>query len=479
MLPVLLIVDDEKSTRDALSLALEDDYEVYAAANGKAARAVMESEPVDILLTDLRLGGESGMDLIDYAASQPNPPTSIMMTAYGSADTAAEARRHGAYYFLTKPLNLDEVELLLKRAAHTRTLEAQNRELTTRLQPVGGLDRMLGNSPAMQDIFNRIRRVAPTNATVLVEGETGTGKELVARAIHSLSARSKGAFVAVNCAALSPQLMESELFGHEKGAFTGAVQRRIGRFEEASGGTVFLDEIGEIDIPTQVKLLRVLAEKSIERVGSNESIAVDVRIIAATNRNLQEMVFAGTFRQDLYQRLNVIGITLPPLRERSDDIVLMANAFAKELSAENGKNPAPVLNRPALELLRGYDWPGNVRQLRTAVEHGVVMSNGNEIHPEDLPEYLQGKNGTKTSAQNQQSTARTEFRLDFAPSFNLKYVEQRAISEALKYSNGNRTAAAALLGINRRTLQRKLAEAPEIFSLYLNSKGSSTYEAKN
>lgn len=479
MLPVLLIVDDEKSTRDALGLALEDDYEVYAAANGKAARAIMESEPVDILLTDLRLGGESGMGLIDYAATLPNPPVSIMMTAYGSADTAAEAKRHGAYYFLTKPLNLDEVELLLKRAAHTRTLEAQNQELASRLQPTGGLDRMLGNSPAMQDIFNRIRRVAPTNATVLVEGETGTGKELVARAIHSLSMRSKGAFVAVNCAALSPQLMESELFGHEKGAFTGAVQRRIGRFEEAGGGTLFLDEIGEIDIPTQVKLLRVLAEKRIERVGSNESIAVDVRIIAATNRNLQEMVSAGTFRQDLYQRLNVIGITLPPLRGRSDDIVLMANAFAKELSAENGKSRVPALSRTALELLRGYSWPGNVRQLRTAVEHGVVMSNGNEIQPEDLPEYLQDKNEAKTAVQNQQSSVHTDFRLDFPPSFNLKSIEQRAISEALKHSHGNRTAAAALLGINRRTLQRKLAESPEIFSLYLNSKELPTYESKD
>lgn len=467
MLPVLLIVDDEKSTRDALSLALEDDYEVYAAANGRAARSIMESEPVDILLTDLRLGGESGMDLIDYAAALPAPPTSIMMTAYGSADTAAEAKRHGAYYFLTKPLNLDEVELLLKRAAHTRTLEVENRELSSRLQPVGGLDRMLGNSPAMQDIFNRIRRVAPTNATVLVEGETGTGKELVARAIHSLSARHKGAFVAVNCAALSPQLMESELFGHEKGAFTGAVQRRVGRFEEASGGTIFLDEIGEIDIPTQVKLLRVLAEKNIERVGSNESIAVDVRIIAATNRHLQEMVAAGTFRQDLYQRLNVIGITLPPLRDRSEDIVLMANAFAKELSTENGKSPAPTLSRLALNLLRSYAWPGNVRQLRTAVEHGVVMCSGGEIQAEDLPEYLRGEKRTELSAQYQQSAIHTEFRLDSPPSLNLKYIEQRAISEALKRSKGNRTAAAELLGINRRTLQRKLAEAPEVFSPYL------------
>ncbi|MDO5471122.1 MAG: sigma-54 dependent transcriptional regulator [Akkermansia sp.] len=468
MLPILLIVDDEKSTREALSLALEDDYEVYAAANAKAARALLDSEPVDILLTDLRLGGESGMELIDYARALPQAPTCIMMTAYGSADTAAEARRHGAYYFLTKPLNLDEVELLLRRAAHTRTLEAENRELAHRLSPVGGLDTMLGNSPCMQSIFNRIRQVAPTNAGVLIEGETGTGKELVARAIHSLSPRSGGKFVAVNCAALSPQLVESELFGHEKGAFTGALQRRKGRFEEADGGTLFLDEIGEIDIPTQVKLLRVLAERSIERVGSNEPIVVNVRVVAATNRNLAEMVQAGTFRQDLYQRLNVISLHLPPLREREGDVVLMANEFVHELCRENNKSDK-TLSRSALELLRAYSWPGNVRQLRTAIEHGVVMSDSPFITPEDLPEYL-----TAASAAPEppggvalQSKVHTDFGLDFAPSFNLEYVERQVILRALEHTGGNRTAAAGLLGINRRTLQRKMSEAKDFFQQYL------------
>ncbi len=460
MKPVLLVVDDEKSTRTVLSAALEDDYEVYPAANGKAARAILESEPVDILLTDLRLGGESGMDLIDYAVGLPQPPLCIMMTAYGSADVAAEAKRHGAYYFLTKPLNLDEVELLLRRATHTRQLEMQNRELTTRLEPAGGLDRMLGDSPQMQDIFNRIRRVAPTQATVLIEGESGTGKELVARALHALSPRSHRKFVAVNCAALSPQLMESELFGHEKGSFTGAVQRRIGRFEEADGGTLFLDEIGEIDIPTQVKLLRVLAERSIERVGSNTSIPVNVRVIAATNRNLEAMVKEGTFRLDLYQRLNVISLHLPPLRERRGDIVLMANAFARELGPLNNKEARP-LSRPALELLRGYDWPGNVRQLRTAVEHAVVMSSGTELQPADLPEYLLSAPPTVTEQPAKRGSM--DFELDTLPSLNLEYLERRAILLALQRTGGNRSAAAELLGINRRTLQRKLAEAPELF----------------
>lgn len=466
MLPVLLIVDDEKATRDVLCSALEDDYEVYAAANGKAARAILESEPVDIMLTDLRLGGESGMDLIDYAQTLPQAPACIMMTAYGSPATAAEAKRHGAYYFVTKPLNLDEVELLLKRAAHTRSLEAENRELTATLRPTGGLDSMLGDSPQMQGIFNRIRQVAPTTATVLIEGETGTGKELVAKAIHSLSSRAGGKFVAVNCAALSPQLMESELFGHEKGAFTGAMQRRKGRFEEADGGTLFLDEIGEIDIPTQVKLLRVLAEKSIERVGSNEPIAVNVRVVAATNRNLQEMVAAGTFRLDLYQRLNVISLHLPPLRERVGDIVLMANAFVQELCKENNKAPK-TLTRDALEILRSYSWPGNVRQLRTAMEHGVVMSDSALIHTADLPEYLAAAVEAPLPPAPQNGI-HTDFKLDFTHSFNLEYIVQNTILRALEYTKGNRSQAAALLGINRRTLQRKMAESPSVFRQFLS-----------
>ena len=464
MKPVLLIVDDEKATRTVLSAALEEDYEVFPAGNARAARAILESEPVDILLTDLRLGGESGMDLIDYATALPQPPLCIMMTAYGSADVAAEAKRHGAYYFLTKPLNLDEVELLLKRATHTRRLETENRELNTRLQPTGGLDRMLGDSPEMQDIFNRIRRVAPTQATVLIEGESGTGKELVARALHALSPRKNGKFIAVNCAALSPQLMESELFGHEKGSFTGAMQRRIGRFEEADGGTLVLDEIGEIDIPTQVKLLRVLAERCIERVGSNVSIPVNVRVIAATNRNLEAMVQAGSFRLDLYQRLNVISLHLPPLRERRGDIVLMAHAFSQELAQVNNKEPKSI-SRPALELLRHFDWPGNVRQLRTAIEHAVVMSSSAELLPEDLPEYLQAPQPIPTPEATKRGSI--NFELATAPSLNLQYLEQQAILLALQRTSGNRSAAAELLGINRRTLQRKLADKPDLFKNYL------------
>ncbi len=464
MLPLLLIVDDEKSTRDALALALEDEYEVFAVSHGAAARSIMESEPIDILLTDLRLGGESGMELIDYAQTLSSPPCSIMMTAYGSDDIAAEARRHGAYYFLNKPLNLDEVELLLKRAAHTRQLEKENEQLVTQLQPNARLDQMLGDSPQMEDIFRRIRQVAPTTASVLIEGESGTGKELVARAIHKLSGRNQQKWVAVNCAALSPQLMESELFGHERGAFTGAAQRRIGRFEEADGGTIFLDEIGEIDTPTQVKLLRVLSERSIERVGSNKSIPVNVRIVAATNRNLKEMVEEGSFRLDLYQRLNVISLHLPALRERQGDVVLMAHAFLHDLCRENAKEDKQ-LSRQALDALRAYSWPGNVRQLRTAIEYAVVMSEHTVIDLVDLPDYLH----STTSAHDSPALLPSflDNKLDQHPLFNLECIEQRTILAALAHTKGNRTTAAELLGLSRRTLQRKLSARPDLYAAYL------------
>ncbi len=463
-LPLLLIVDDEKSTRDALSLALEGEYEVFAVSHGAAARAIMDSEPVDILLTDLRLGGESGMELIDYARTLASPPCAIMMTAYGSDDIAAEAQRHGAYYFLNKPLNLDEVELLLKRAAHTRRLESENKQLVTKLESNAKLDRMLGDSPVMKEIFRRIRQVAPTTASVLIEGESGTGKELVARALHKLSGRAEEKWVAVNCAALSPQLMESELFGHERGAFTGANQRRIGRFEEANGGTIFLDEIGEIDIPTQIKLLRVLSERTIERVGSNKSISVDVRVVAATNRRLSAMVEEGLFRLDLYQRLHVIEIQLPALRERSEDIVLMANAFLGEICIDNKKD-VKQLSRESLDILRSYPWPGNVRQLRTAIEYAVVMSEGELISPKDLPEYLQTHAGKGDEVPLSRSFS--DNKLEQPPLFNLEWLEKTTILRALQHTEGNRTLAAQLLGVSRRTLQRKITADRGFFEQYL------------
>ena len=458
----LLIVDDEKATRDGLRMALEESFDCYVAADLKQAKQVLSSEDVDLLLTDLRLGADSGMEVLDVALALPHPPVALMMTAYGSVDTAVEAMRRGAWHFVTKPLNLDEVELLLKRAVRNRTLEKENVKLVAENETLKeskatashGLDRLIGRSALMAKVAAKIEQIASTRATVLIEGESGTGKEVVAHALHDLSGRPGEKFVGVNCAALSSQLLESELFGHEKGAFTGASQRRVGRFEQAHGGTLFLDEIGEIDAQTQVKLLRALSERTIERVGSNTPIQVDVRIIAATNRSLAGMVEEGTFREDLYFRLNVLGIVMPPLRARREDIVLLANSFLSEFAQENGR-PEKPLTEAAMNSLLSYGWPGNVRELRTAIEHAVVMSNQSELDIQHLPDFVTGLGHHFESSSVKNTLAPKE-------EFNLHALEQRAVQGALRVTDGNRTKAAELLGISRRTLQRKLRDVPLI-----------------
>ncbi len=452
MLPTLLIVDDERSTREGLRSALEDEFEVYTATGTREAIAILKSQPIQILLTDLRLGGESGMDLLDSALALPDAPVALMMTAYGSIDTAVEAMRRGAWHFVTKPLNLDEVEMLLKRALRGRDLEAENKQLTQQVHQTHKLDRLIGKSPEIQKVSEWIRQVAPSRATVLIEGESGTGKEVVASLLHHLSGRPAAKMVTVHCAALSPQLLESELFGHEKGAFTGAAQRRIGRIEQADGGTLFLDEIGEIDSSTQIKLLRVLSERSIERVGSNTPIKVDVRVIAATNKKLRELVDCGSFREDLYFRLNVVNIDMPPLRIRPEDIVLLANSFLAEFSREN-ERPVKPLTDAALRLLLAYPWPGNVRELRTAIEHGVVMSNDAVIDVRHLPQFLLEPPASRPGLEPVVKNS-----LDASAEFNLHSLETNTIRTALSTANGNRTRAAELLGVSRRTLQRKLKE---------------------
>ena len=455
-LPVLLIVDDERPTREGLRAALEGDFDVFLASNLTEAIAVMKNDEVTLLLTDLRLGGDSGMDVLDAAMSLAKPPVAIMMTAYGSVDTAVEAMRRGAWHFVTKPLNLDEVEMLLKRALRSKSLEEENTELKQVVAEKRSLRNLIGKSAALEKTIDRIEQVAPTRATVLIEGESGTGKEVVAHTIHQLSGRPASKFVIVHCAALSEQLLESELFGHEKGAFTGAAQRRLGRFEQADGGTIFLDEIGEIDAATQVKLLRVLSERTIERVGSNAPIKVDVRVIAATNKNLRQMVDRGEFREDLYFRLNVVKIEMPPLRERGEDIVLLAGVFLREFAKEN-QRPEKSLTDQALRLLRSYPWPGNVRELRTVIEHGVVMCNAAQIGVEHLPEFLH-EISSKIVARDNTSTNDLQNKLASQTELNLNALETRAIREALASAGGNRTAAAEMLGISRRTLQRKLKE---------------------
>jgi DNA-binding NtrC family response regulator len=452
MLPTLLIVEDERATREGLRSALEEEFDVYTASGTSEALAILKSEPIKLLLTDLRLGGDSGMDLLDAALALPEPPVAIMMTAYGSVDTAVEAMRRGAWHFVTKPLNLDEVEMQLKRALRSRTLEVENQQLVQQVKKSHKLDRLIGKSPAILRVSELVQQVAPTRATVLIEGESGTGKEVVAHTLHHLSGRPAAKMVIVHCAALSPQLLESELFGHEKGAFTGAAQRRIGRFEQADGGTLFLDEIGEIDAATQVKLLRVLSERTLERVGSNSPIKVDVRVIAATNKNLKELVANGTFREDLYFRLNVVKIEMPPLRDRKEDIVLLANSFLQEFAKENDR-PVKPLSDAAMKLLLDYPWPGNVRELRTAIEHGVVMSNDPVIEARHLPQFLHFQAVAPVTRPSP-----VKITLDAPAEFNLHALETNTIRAALSLSGGNRTHAADLLGVSRRTLQRKLKE---------------------
>ena len=459
----VLIVDDEKHTREGLRLSLEDDFDVYIAADRAEAMEVLKNERVDVMLTDLRLGADDGMELIEAALAMGHPPVVIMMTAYGSVDTAVEAMKRGAWHFVTKPLNLEALDLLIKRALRSRNLEQENKSLKRQVEDRYALDRILGKSLPMQRVFETITQVAPTRATVLVEGESGTGKELVAHAIHNLSGRPKAKLVIVHCAALSPQLLESELFGHEKGSFTGAMERRIGRFEQANGGTLFLDELGEIDSSIQVKLLRALGERTIERVGGNTTIKVDVRVIAATNKDLAGMVADGKFREDLYFRLNVVNIHMPPLRERKDDIPSLANAFLRELAKENNK-PMREIGPETMQALTAYNWPGNVRELRTAIEHGIVMGTGARMLVRHLPATLRGEAPAPTMHRPgrppQQSSGSSPVASFMAmpPDLSIEKMEIRFILESLQRTRQNRSEAAKLLGISRRTLQRKLKE---------------------
>jgi len=443
--PNLLVVDDEKNTRDALRRVLEDSFEVFTTADVKGAKALLGAESMDVVLTDLRLGNESGMQVVDFCRSEVPPIPCVVMTAYGSVETAVEAMRKGAYDYVTKPLDLQRVEMLLRRAVRSVRVELENIRLKAQLGQAYGLETIIGRCPAMHEVLERIKQVADSKASVLIEGESGTGKELVARAIHGLSPRRTAPFVAVHCAALSPQLLESELFGHEKGAFTGAVDRRVGRIEQAQSGTLFLDEIGEIDSSTQVKLLRVLGERILERVGGNQTLPVDVRLVAATNRNLEAMVQAGSFREDLFFRIRVVEIFLPPLRERAEDIPILADSFLREFSKENQKTGLEF-SRAVLERFGRYSWPGNIRELRTAVEHGVVMTKGQTIELADLPRGIR-----ETQAGTPVPGGVGEGKLED--------LERAAIQRALTKTNHNITEAAKQLGISRRTLHRKLADS--------------------
>jgi DNA-binding NtrC family response regulator len=451
MTPTLLIVDDEKTQREGLREALQDRYDVYLADDAKTAMELLEKEHFDVMLTDFRLPGEDGMKLISRAKSLSRPPICILMTAYGSEEVAVEAMKRGADDYIAKGrLQIDELEMRIARALRQQNLETENVSLRKQLDSRFGMENIIGESPAMKEILETVRTVAPTPATVLLLGESGTGKEMIAKVIHQLSPRAHRPLVTVHCAGLTATLLESELFGHEKGAFTDAHERRIGRFEEAQGGTLFLDEIGEIDSSTQIKLLRFLGERTFQRVGSNKTLTADVRLIAATNKNLEEQVRAGAFREDVFFRLAVVEISLPPLRERSEDIPLLARAFLKEFARENNK-PVDNFTPDALELLLKYSWPGNVRELRTAIEHGVVFSRSGKITARDLPPRVRNATGASSDGV----TARRSLA---SGNLTVKEAEKELIIQALKDSDGNRTLAAKKLGMSRRSFHRRLHE---------------------
>lgn len=443
----ILIVDDEKNIRSGLSRALElDGYEVFQAENGVDAVKELHRTDIDLVITDLRMPQMSGEDLLKkITGSWPSVPV-IVLTGHGTVESAVGAMRDGAYDFVTKPVNLDRLSLLVKRALSSRELIRQHQALqeeVTRLEQKARYARIIGHSAAMKRIFELIGQVAPTKASVLITGESGVGKELVADAIHNMSGRKSESFIKVHCAALSESLLESELFGHEKGAFTGALSARKGRFELADGGTIFLDEIGEISQTVQIKILRVLQEKTFERVGGEKSLTIDTRIVAATNRDLRQEIAEGRFREDLFYRLNVVNIHIPPLRERREDIPLLITSFLKEFAEENGKDVQGIDPR-ASSALYSYGWPGNVRELRNCMESAVVLCKGTIIMPEDLPPQITGMDDDQ------------QIRIPLGS--DMAAAEKMIIRSTLTHLGGNKSRAAEVLGIGRKTLHRKLYE---------------------
>ena len=440
----VLIIDDEKNIREGLAAALEmEGYMVALAADGKQGLARMVKGDIDLVITDLRMPEVSGEQVLaKVAAENPGVPV-IVLTGHGSIDSAVEAMRNGAYDFLTKPLNLDQLILIVKRALESRELAIKHRELLEQLNSRKSFESIIGKSAEMQKIFATVRKAADSKASVLITGESGVGKELIANALHNLSPRRDKPLIKVHCAALSENLLESELFGHEKGAFTGAVARKRGRFELAAGGTIFLDEIGEIDQNVQIKILRVLQDKRFERVGGEETIEVDVRVIAATNRDLEKEIADGRFREDLYYRLNVVHIHVPPLRERRDDIPLLIASFLQEFAKENGKNIEGIDAR-ARSALYKFDWPGNIRQLRNCLESAVVMCSSSVITSEDLPPSIAGSG--------------EDALISIPAGIPMEEAEKILIQQNLAINKGNKSKTADILGIGRKTLHRKLDE---------------------
>ncbi len=444
----ILVVDDEPGMRSLLGRVLaKSGYSVNAFENGADALESMNSEDYDLAILDIEMPSMNGIELLKKIKIKDTSLSVVMITAYGSLQSAVEAMRLGAYDYLSKPFEMEEIKHVVGKALERERLIRENRELHKELEEQYRFTGIVGKSPKMEEVYELVNQVAATNASVLIQGESGTGKELVARSIHYNSRRKGKPLVILNCAALAEGVLESELFGHEKGAFTGAIKRKAGRFELAHEGTLFLDEIGEIPVSTQLKLLRVLQEHEFERVGGEKTIKVDVRIIAATNKNLMEAVKEGRFREDLYYRLNVVNINIPPLRERKDDIPGLAEHFLAKFSGETGKKMEGI-EPAAMDILARYDWPGNVRELENIIERAVVLEKGETVTTSSLPLTLRHEaEDTDVVKLPEGGGTLTDV---------LEELERQLIVKALKDNGGSQTAAAAALGLKRSTLRYKL-----------------------
>ena len=445
--PRILLVDDDKNTANGLrKILLQDGYDTSCTYTGKEALNLIETEHFDIVITDMKLPDISGFSIIEKVKKKDIDIAVVMITAFSSIQTAIDAMKKGADDYLTKPVNIEELELILKKIWEKRLLIIQNKELKQKLNDKYNFSGIIGNTPEIQLIFKTIMEIAPTAATVLIYGDTGTGKELIANAIHYSSDRRDKPFITLHCASLSEGVLESELFGHEKGAFTGAISQRRGRFELANGGSLFLDEVGEMNSHVQIKLLRVLETGKFERVGGEKTFESDVRIIAATNKDLEKEIKEGRFREDLYYRLNVINLKLPSLIERKEDIGLLIDNFLIKYSKKNRKNIKGLTPQSA-KLLNNYDWPGNVRELENAIERAVVMARNEYVEPNDLPSNIN---------VNTKKSRKETFRIPSGAT--MKEIEKKVIIETLQTTNGSKSKAAKILGISTRKIEYKIKE---------------------
>ena len=452
MKPRILVVDDEESIREFLEIMLKKEgYEITLAEDGQKAKDLLSKKTFDMIISDLQMPNVTGIELLKFVKESYSDTVFMLITAFGTTETAVEAMKMGAYDYLTKPFKIDEVRLNIQNALRSRNLEVENRSLKKELVKEYSFQNMVGNSPAMHAIYDMVKRVSQTPTNVLITGESGTGKEVVAKAIHYNGPLKDRPFVTVNCGAIPENLMESEMFGHKKGSFTGAVADKAGLFEVADTGTLFLDEVGELPLTIQVKLLRAIQERVIRRVGGTEDNKVDVRIIAATNRNLEEMVAKGTFRQDLFYRLNVINIKTPGLRERREDVPLLANHFLKKYNERLNKNIGAISNE-AMEILKKYDYPGNVRELENLIERTVALEGGATILPESLPPMVNTTSGRKMASSNEIEMGDDGVDLDKV----MGQIEKELLIKAIHSAGGVKKRAAKLLHISFRSMRYRI-----------------------